>query len=99
MPNISEINSKNDLPVWESNRFGLEKIISFGEGTVFFEDDDPRIVLVTDKWGDKSWVIGYIEKLTLSCSEKPVDGYLISLRVRDNAVIGLHPDSIDSSSH
>jgi hypothetical protein len=91
----------NGVVHWISERFGKD-IQNLYPGYHFFEDNDPRVQLVTDKWGDQCWLVGYSEGIDLSCSsngQSHITGNLLVIRVRDWSFQGVHPSSINIRTH
>lgn len=95
----TEINDKG-LINWCSERFGKETMDT-NPNLVFFEDDDPRIVLVEDVFGDPCWIIGYSRKIMLPNPREDVTstgGGVIVLRVRDYSTAVVDHTALKSPS-
>lgn len=69
---------------WKSERFNKEG--EFQSNAVFYEDDDPRIELIIDRYGDEIWIVGYTEAIPLLRGEIP--RRWLGIRVRDNCLMG-----------
>ncbi|KKS94907.1 MAG: hypothetical protein UW68_C0005G0003 [Candidatus Collierbacteria bacterium GW2011_GWB1_44_6] len=70
---------------WTSERFGKD-MENLSPTDHFFEDNDPRIKLVKDKWGDEVWIVGYTDPRP-QVSGKELRGKVLGIRVRDNCLM------------
>lgn len=95
----TEIN-KDLLLNWKSDRFKKE-LSDLTPSSVFFEDDDPRIILTENDLGEACWVIGYAPSVKLVCVHDngitSVGGAVIVINVRDNSVNYVPPSRIVNS--
>lgn len=66
-------------------------------GWHFYEDDDPRIRIVTDRWDEEVILVGYSDPIKLLNREQP--GWILGVRIRDHCLMGWHPKSIDQAEY
>lgn len=87
---------------WRSALLGVE-LEDVEPGVTFYEDNDPRIRLVTDRWGDEVIIIGSADPVafnnTLPNGKKEISPRLVGLRLRDGAVLYYDEKSIDQAEY
>lgn len=77
--------------MYKSERFNRDWK-EYQTNAVFFEDNDPRIQLITDKYGDEMWLVGYTEPIPLTAGyAKDIPKHLLIIRVKDNALMSIDP--------
>lgn len=72
---------------WTSERFNKD-IENLSPLDHIYDDDDERIKLVVDSWGDEVWVVGYtdpIRLLTFNNKKSEIPSRILGVRVRDNS--------------
>lgn len=85
---------------WISERFNMD-VDNNNLGCHFFEDDDEKIRIVTDRWNEEVIIVGYSDPITLQSRDgtKELTGCILGIRVRDHALMGWHPNSIDQAEY
>jgi len=74
---------------WISERF-KKNLGGFSPMSHFYEDDDPRIELKVDRWGNEKWIVGYNDEFPL-LGGLSFGGELITVKVKDNSISYAHP--------
>jgi hypothetical protein len=71
---------------WKSERFNKKG--EYQTNSVFFEDNDPRIQKITDKWGDDFWVVGYLEEVKFETDYGGgIPKKVLAIRIKDNCLM------------
>lgn len=87
---------------WISERFDMD-VDNNNLGYHFYEDDDEKIRIVTDRWNEEVVIVGYSDPITLTQpmydGTKELIGWILGIRVRDHALMGWHPNSIDQAEY
>lgn len=87
---------------WTSERLGKD-IENLNLLDHYYEDNDPRIRLTTDRWGDEVIIVGYSDPIefpfTLPNGETKLSPQIIAIRIRDNCLGHYHPESIDQTEY
>jgi len=88
---------------WISERFARD-VEGLSRRDHFYEDDDPRIRLTTDRWGDEVFIVGYCDPIKLvapirSTGETEICPWIIGIRVRDDCLAYYDPSSIDQAEY
>lgn len=72
-------------------------------GEHFFDDDDPRIRITTDRWGDEIIIVGFTDAINISDPLSPekikISGRIIGLRIRDHCLSSWLPKNIDQEEY
>ena len=72
--------------VWKSERFNKDWR-ELQANAVFYEDDDPRIELVVDRFGNEILIVGYTEPIVFNVGYgKDIPRHHIGIMVKDNSV-------------
>lgn len=65
----------------------------------FFEDNDPRITITTDRWGEEVIIVGYQEPIDYPVNSPSLinidQGMILGIRIRDHCLGAWHPQSIN----
>lgn len=75
---------------WGSERFNITEK-EFQANAHFFDDNDERIHLVTDKHGDDYYLVGYTDPIVFTQYSPPIESHLFAIRVKDNCLMTISP--------
>lgn len=85
-----------------SDRFDFT-VQNCNPGEHFFNDDDPRIRITTDRWGDEIIIVGFTDAIYLSDPLSPekikISGRVIGIRLRDHCLSSWLPKNIDQEEY
>lgn len=72
---------------YKSERFNRDWK-EFQANAHFFEDDDPRIELVKDRFGNDIWIVGYTDPIVFNVGHgDSVKAHIIGIDAKYNSVI------------
>lgn len=77
---------------WTSKKFDKD-IGNLPETYHFYDDNDKRIIRISDVRGESYWVVGFKEEMILPVNMNghgKIDSALLVVRDRDNALMTLH---------